>query len=82
MTSEEAQSIVVSVWTIDECIGKDYTVHLDFTPDCERNIVNIRITDVKTWKTIFEHDWQTGDTLESFLEALNVRVNSIFDLEV
>ena len=77
MTKDEAQSIVVSVWTLQECLGADYTVHVHF----KANSNDVAISIHKDWKSIFLHEWQEGDTLDSFLEALNVRVNCIFELE-
>lgn len=82
MTSEEAQSIIASVWTLNEYIGKDHKIDLRLSLEDKYTNVEISIRDKNKWENKFEHSWQTGDTLESFLEALNVRVNSIFDLEV
>lgn len=77
MTEDEAQSIVASVWTLQECIGADHTVHVDL----KANSNDVKISIHKDWKIIFRHEWQEGDTLDSFLEGLNARVNSIFELE-
>lgn len=81
MNEEEAQSIVASVWTLNEYIGKDHKIDLAFHLEDKHTNVEISIRDKNKWENKFEHVWQTGDTVESFLEALNVRVNSIFDLE-
>ena len=82
MNEEEAQHITASVWTLNEYIGTDHKIELRFNLEDKYTHVEILIREKNKWETKFEHVWQTGDTVESFLEALNVRINSIFELEI
>lgn len=77
MNETDAKCIISSVWTLKECLGKDYTVRVSFEADSNEVEITIR----KNWKTVFAHTWQEGDTVDSFLGSLNIRVNYIFELE-
>lgn len=77
MNEIDAKCIIASVWTMKEYLGNEYTVTVEFAA-C-RNEVEINIR--KNYETLFTHTWQCGDTVESFLDGLNARFNSIFEIE-
>ena len=78
MTKEEANSIVCSVWEAQQYLGKDYTINLKMTTKDYPGWFNTHIMVEKGVETVFAHYWQTGDTIESFLDGFNTRFNSIF----
>lgn len=81
MTTEEAKSIVCSAWEAQHYLGKDYIVNLKMTTKDDPGCFGIQIMVEKDIKTVFVHYWQTGDTVESFLDGFNTRFNSIFECE-
>ena len=77
MNETDAKCIISSVWTLKECLGIEYAVNVEFAADTNQVVIEIR----KNYDTLFTHTWQEGDTVDSFLAALNIRVNYIFELE-
>lgn len=81
MTEEEAKCIVVSVWEAKSCLSTEYNVNLNFRiPDGDSTTGCVEIEISKNYRTVFNHEWQVGDTLESFLDGFNARFTSIFGL--
>lgn len=82
MTEEEAKCIVVSVWEAKSYLEKEHTLNLNFRTDmdCE-DCCKVEIAIHKNYRSVFAHSWQTGDTLESFLDGFNARFTSIFGLK-
>ena len=79
MTEEEAKCIVVSVWEAKSCLENAHTMSLEFSTNYKGDdMVDIEVRN--GYDTIFAHSWQTGDTLESFLDGFNARFTSIFGL--
>lgn len=81
MNETDAKCIVCSAWEAQNYLGKDYTVNLKMTTKDDPGCFDIQIMVEKDFKTVFAHYWQTGDTVESFLNGFNARFNSIFECE-
>jgi hypothetical protein len=81
MTKEEANSIVCSAWEAQHYLGKDYVVSVDLTSKDKLSFYDIHIRIHKGSEEVFTQYWQTGDTVESFLDGFNARFNSIFECE-
>lgn len=80
MNETDARCIVCSVWEAQQYLGKDYTVNLKMTTKEQLSSYDVVIQIEKEYAVVFSHAWQIGDTVESFLESLNTRLNSVFDL--
>ena len=81
MTEEEAKCIVVSVWEAKSYLEKEHTLHLNFRTDRDgEDDCPVEIKIHKNYRSVFAHSWQTGDTLDSFIEGFSTRFNLIFGL--
>ena len=82
MNETDAKCIVCSAWEALRYLGEEYEVEVTITTKDETSVHReTSVAYYKDYKMVFLHRWQFGDTIDSFLEGFNARINSLFNLE-